>query len=146
MKYITSAEERLKVIVTLSQAFAQNKSVLQLTGTGANQNQRRFYLMDYAISEALEYGKVVSDDSGNAYAIIIFKDRKRFSFSSLLRNLKFIFRVIGLLKVPAVLYKEKFIADTHKAHFGISALYYVWFIGVLGNAQGRDMARFSCRN
>lgn len=136
MKPITHPKERERAVHVLSATFARNKSVLQLTGPGPAP-EKIGRLMRFALEECLEFGKVLTDDAGKTFALVIFPDQQRLSFSAFRRLFYFLFRIAGLRRIFSILAKEHQLAQTKKAHFGSSPQYYLWFLGVDPANQGQ---------
>lgn len=136
MKNITTKQEREAAAMALTEAFSINKSVRQLIGRD-DQGLRLKRLIAFALAEAAEFGKIVSEDSDKAFAVVIYPDRVRLSFRSLSRTLYFILRIAGLKRILAVLKKEAKLKALKKSSFGDRGLYYLWFIGLAKKDQGK---------
>lgn len=134
MKNIKPLERALFVDI-LMVAFRTNPSVVQLTGSGETAEQKLRRLMIYAFEQCYDFGKVVQAEEGQGCALILFPDRIRFSFRSLIRDLNLVFKVIGLFKLLRVIRKEQLLKRLRPSH----QLYYVWFIGVSPLYQGRGI-------
>jgi len=138
MKTIISLEGQQEAIATLVEAFAQNKSVRQITGRKDNPKKLR-RLIRYALEECREFGKVLSDDSGRAFALVIYPDLQKTTFASLRRTLYFICRIAGLKNSLKAFIKENELKSLKKAHFVSGRFYYLWFIGLRNKDQGRGL-------
>lgn len=136
MQNITTRQEREAAAVALTEAFSINKSVGQLTGRDDRQVRLK-RLIRFAMSGAAEFGKVVGDDDGKAFAVVIYPDRVRLSFRSLSRTLYFILRIAGLKRLLGVLKKEAQLKALKKSSFGDQDLYYLWFIGLSKKDRGK---------
>jgi len=103
------------------------------------QDQRRVdriaKLMDYSFNVCNKFGEVWVSDDRQACALIIFPDKKRLSFRTLLWDLKLVFSVIGLDRVRAVLKREAMIKANHPK----DPIAYLWFIGVNPRLQGKGV-------
>lgn len=132
-----SRKDKALVIEILSTSFKDNKSVNYLVKQDRWHLERIRLLMDYAFEECMEFGRVVISEDRNACALILFKDRKHFSFKSLFRNLKLVFRVMGLANLFRVLRKERKINLVHQNVKDKHLIYYLWFIGVNTGFQGK---------
>lgn len=70
-----------------------------------------------------------------ACALILFSDKKRTSFRTLLWDLKLASSVIGLNRVSAVLKREVMIRSNHPKE----PIAYLWFIGVNPQLHGKGI-------
>ena len=130
-----SRKDKPLVIDILSTSFEDNKSVNYLVKQDRWRLKRIRLLMDYAFEECMEFGRVVISEDRNACALILFKDRKHFSFKSLFRNLKLVFRVMGMANLFRILRKERKIGLAHQTVKDKHLIYYLWFIGVYTSLQ-----------
>lgn len=125
-----STADKPLVIDILTASFAGNQSVDFMTG---GKYSRKRALMEYAFRTCNLFGEVFIADEGTACALLIYPERKRFTFGSFLLDLRLIFRCIGLLNVFKVLRRESALAKLQAR--GQRA--YLWFIGVDPAAQHR---------
>lgn len=124
---------RKTLIRTLSLAFEGNNSVRMITGDSPEAFIRREKLMRYAMQRCLSFGKVVTNEDQNAFALVLFPDRVRFSLLSFFRDLQLIFDVIGFYYLFKVMRKEAMLKRLRP----VENLYYLWFIGVYPPDQGK---------
>lgn len=82
--------------------------------------------MDYSFNVCNEFGEVWTSDDQQACALILFPDKKRPSFRTLLWDLKLALSVIGIYRLSAVLKREAMIKSNHPKE----PIAYLWFIGV----------------
>jgi ribosomal protein S18 acetylase RimI-like enzyme len=141
-----SIEPLLKqtLIRTLSLAFQDNSSVKMITGDSPEADIRREQLMRYAMQRCWSFGKVITNDDQNAFALVLFPDKIRFSFLSIFRDLQLVFYVIGFFDLFKVMRKEAMLKRLRP----IENLYYLWFIGVSppdqGNGHGSALLKELC--
>lgn len=126
-------KDKSAVVRILSQSFQDNKSVNYIVRQDSRRKDRIRGLMEYSFHCCLDFGRVVISEDGNACALVLFPDRKRTSPGSIWRDLKLVFTVTGPGALPKVLKREALI---NKRYPVSRELYYVWFIGVLPEAQG----------
>ncbi|TCD03158.1 GNAT family N-acetyltransferase [Pedobacter psychroterrae] len=126
--------DKSAVVRILSQSFQDNKSVNYIVRQDERIVDRIRGLMEYSFHCCLDFGRVFIAEDGNACALVLFPDRKRTSLSSILRDLKLVFKVIGLGALLKVIRRESLIKRRYTAS---REVYYLWFIGVLPEWQGR---------
>lgn len=125
MRKATSSDKPL-ILDILTCSFDDNKSVNYVVEQDRNRVDRIRKLMDYSYNVCNEFGEVWISDDQQACALILFPDKKRSTFRTLLWDLKLAFSAIGIDRVNAVLKREAMIKSNHpKAPFA-----YLWFIGV----------------
>ncbi len=132
-------EDRKRVVGLLTEAFDANRSVNNLVIQDKRRIRRIRWLMEYAIEECLEFGKIMISSDGNACAMVLFRDLKRFTLASLWRDLKLVLRVTGIRKAIKVSRKERLIRTAHAVVLGDRLPYYLWFIGVDTTLQGKGL-------
>jgi ribosomal protein S18 acetylase RimI-like enzyme len=132
MKYAT-AENKELVLEILAESFKSNKSVEYILKDTSPQRLRA--LMEYSFDTCLAFGKVVLSDDENGCALISFPDKKKTTFKSVLSDVKFILNGAGIKNVSKILAREKAIS----ANYPKSEIYYLWFIGVDPDQQGRGV-------
>jgi GNAT superfamily N-acetyltransferase len=116
----------------LSTAFVDNKSVNYLIPKGKKQHFRINSLMEYSILECLDFGQVLISDDRKACALVMFPDFKCFTFASFYRDVKLIFN-LGISNALKGMRREAMVKQWQPAGY----LYYLWFIGVHPNNQGK---------
>ena len=114
------------ILDILTRSFDDNKSVNYVVKQDQNRVDRITKLMDYSFNVCNEFGEVWISDHQQACALILFPDKKRSSFRTLLWDLKLALSVIGLDRVNAVLKREAMIKSNHPKE----PIAYLWFIGV----------------
>ena len=119
-------KDKDRIIEILTLAFEQNLSVGYICGKGAGKMKRMGYLMEYAYKVCSAFGKVVISEDGNACAMVLFPDKKRFTLASLWWDVLLVVKVVRIFNIGKVLKRERQI----KMHHPKFPFYYLWFIGV----------------
>jgi len=132
MKYAQKIDKP-KVIRILTSAFLNNPSVNYIIKQDRKKRERIEALMDYSFEVCYHSGKVLLNDNETACALVSFPDKKKLSISSILNDINFVFNAVGLGGVTKALQREKII----HANYPNSNIYYLWFIGVDQDQQGR---------
>lgn len=130
-------KDRDRIVNILSRAFDENLSVNHLVLQDGKRALRIRRLMEYAVDECTDFGRVLISGDRTACALVLFPDRKKLTFRSLLRNVSLVFKVMGLRNLSKVLKKESMVKTMHTAVAGDGNIYYLWFVGVHPNYQGR---------
>lgn len=129
--------DKERMVNILARAFDENLSVNHLVLQDGKRTLRIRRLMEYAIEECTDFGRVLISVDRTACALVLFPDKKRLTFRSLWRDLRLVFKVMGLGNLSKVMKKENLVKMMHQAIGGDGKLYYLWFIGVHPNFQGR---------
>ncbi|TDE08674.1 GNAT family N-acetyltransferase [Dyadobacter psychrotolerans] len=132
MKYAQKIDKP-KVIRILTSAFINNPSVNYIIKQDRKKRERVEALMDYSFEVCFNSGKVLLNDNETACALVSFPDKKKSSISSILNDINFVFNAVGLGGVTKAMQREKII----HANYPNSNIYYLWFIGVDQDQQGR---------
>lgn len=132
-----STQDKARVIEILSTSFDRNKSVNHLVKQDGRRLQRIKMLMEYAFDECMEFGQVLLSKNRNCCALVLFDERKRFSFRSLFRDLKFMLFISGIGNVGRIMAKEKMVKQAHRELTKGKPAYHLWFIGVDPSVQGQ---------
>jgi len=125
-----------RIVNILARSFDGNLSVNHLVKQDDRRSVRIRKLMAYAIDECTDFGRVLVSEDRTACALVMFPDRKKFSFRSLWRDVKLVFGVMGIASVFRVMEKERMVKTVQLAISGGGPVYYLWFIGVHPNYQG----------
>lgn len=120
----------------LARSFENNMSVNHLVLQDDNRSVRMRKLMAYAIDECMDFGHVLVSEDHTTCALVMFPDRKRFTWRSFWRDVKLVFGVMGIGSVYRVMAKERMVKTAQMAVSGNRPVYYIWFIGVHPNYQG----------
>lgn len=121
------------MVSILSKAFDENRSVNYVVRQDQKRVTRIGRLMEYSFNVCLKFGEVWLSDNERGCALILFPDRKRTTFRSILWDLQLAFFSIGLLRVGKVLGREARIKAFHPKE----PFCYLWFIGVQTEDQGK---------
>src|SRR3954469_21310263 len=123
------------ILAVLTQSFDDNKSVNYVVKQDERRVNRIRRLMEYSYNMCNTFGEVWISHDQQACALILFPDKKRFSFRTLIWDLKLALSVIGLSRVNAVLKREAMIKANHPRE----PVAYLWFIGVNTKVQGKGI-------
>lgn len=123
------------ILDILTRSFEDNKSVNYVVKQDRSRIHRIKRLMDYSFNMCIAFGEVWMDDDRQACALILFPDKKRSSFRTLIWDLKLALSVIGIGSVIAVLKREAMIKSNHPRE----PFAYLWFIGVNPQVQGKGV-------
>ena len=134
-----SFQDKARVVEILSTSFDQNKSVNQLVKQDKKRLRRIQMLMEYAFEECMEFGQVIISKDRNCCALVLFQERKRFTFRSLFRDLRLTFFISGLGNIGKVVAKEKMVRLAHQELTQGKPAYHLWFIGVMPGSQGEGL-------
>lgn len=134
MRKATSSDKSI-ILDILTRSFSDNKSVNYVVKQDQNRVDRITRLMDYSFNVCNEFGEVWISDDQQACALILFPDKKRSSFRTLLWDLKLASSVIGLNRISAVLKREAMIKSNHPKE----PIAYLWFIGVNPELQRKGL-------
>ncbi|MFT3749134.1 MAG: GNAT family N-acetyltransferase [Agriterribacter sp.] len=132
MRKATSAD-RGRIVDILSSAFDDNKSVNYIVKQDGKRKWRIRRLMEYAFNVCHAFGKVFLSDENNACALILLPDKKRTTLRSVWWDNMLIFTCTGIGNLRKILSREAKI----KALQPQQPMYYLWFIGVRADEQGR---------
>jgi ribosomal protein S18 acetylase RimI-like enzyme len=126
-----STEDMAEISSILLSSFEDNKSITYLVPEGPGKKHSFHCLIQYSISTCLEFGKVVLSDDRRACALVLFPDRKRFTFSALSQDLKLVWQ-LGWSSALRGMKREALVKERHPK----TPLYYLWYIGVHPDQQG----------
>lgn len=123
------------VIQILSKSFSDNKSVNYVVKQDSKRDERIKSLMEYSFDVCDAFGEVWLSGDEQACALILFPDKKRTSFRTMLWDLKLALSVIGIDRVSKIMKRESMIKKNHPAE----PFAYLWFIGVDPDQQNRGI-------
>jgi len=118
--------DRERVVTILTNSFHDNKSVNHLIPQDNKRMQRIKLLMDYAFDVCMLYGDVWLADNNLACALFVKPGKKRTTLQSVLLDIKFAIRCLGVGNIKKAMSREAAISKVHPP----GPLYYLWFIGV----------------
>ncbi|WP_161596886.1 GNAT family N-acetyltransferase [Chitinophaga vietnamensis] len=103
----------------LAKAYEKNDTINETILPGKLQ-----WLMDYSFEVALHAGAVYLSDDKKAVALLLFPEKMKVSFKSILRDLHFLFFIGGFKRAMTALSRERAVRDAHPAG-RISHLWYL---------------------
>jgi len=124
-----------KCLEILIDAFKDNRSVQFVVKQDGKKEERLKVLMEYSYWKATNFGTVYFIKEENACAFVIDSTKNKFSFHSVLWDLKLIFSCIGLFNLSRVLKREKILKTFHPKE----KFYHLWYIGVTEEYQGKGI-------
>jgi ribosomal protein S18 acetylase RimI-like enzyme len=130
-----------QIIEILSKAFDENRSVNYVVGQGKNKEQRIRKLMEYSLKVCNAFGEVWLSDDERACALVLFPDKKKTNWRTVLWDITLALSVIGLSRVVTIMKREALIKGNHPKE----PFCYLWFIGVdpecHGNGIGSELLK-----
>jgi len=132
---VVEQADKEKAINILTLAFDQNKSVNYVVKQGDNRVDRIRQLMGYSFDYCKKFGEVYKSNDDNAFALILYPERKKTTFKSIVWDTQLATNVIGFSRVMQVLNREGLI----KKHHPKEPFAYLWFIGVDPAQQGKGI-------
>lgn len=115
-----------KVLDILTKSFDDNRSVNYVVRQDRNRLRRIRGLLDYSFKVCNAFGDVWMSCDEQAWALVLYPDKRRFGIKSISWDIELAISVIGLSRVGSVLEREAKI----KAHHPKKPFSYLWFIGV----------------
>lgn len=116
----------------LSKSFDNNQSVNYIAQQDELREKRIAALMDYSFEICFNYGDVYLSDDNKACALVLYPDRKKTTFKSVLEDIKLMLNCIGLSNIGKAMKREAAIKKIQPN----TPMYYLWFIGVDPESQG----------
>jgi GNAT superfamily N-acetyltransferase len=123
------------VVNILTKSFDDNKSVNYIVNQDAKRVQRIRRLMDYSYDQCELFGDIFLSEDKTGCALIIKPDMKRTTLRSILLDIQFVVRCLGLGNVKKAMQRESKIKKVHPD----GLLYYLWFIGVDPISQNKGV-------
>ena len=123
------------IVDILSKSFGDNQSINYLVKQDSKRKKRIEGLMQYCFDICLVKGQIFISDDENACALILHPERKIGTIKEMLLELKLAINCIGLSRSYKVLKREKLIKQNQPKE----PFYYLWFIGVAPEAQGKGI-------
>jgi ribosomal protein S18 acetylase RimI-like enzyme len=127
--------DKQTVINILTESFADNKSVNYVLKQDKDLEKRLQQLMDYSFEACYHFGEIFFSDDKKACALIIFPDRKKTTTRSIVADVQLMLKAMGLNNVRKAMKREAAIKNIHPKEL----IYYLWFIGVNKNEQGKGI-------
>lgn len=116
----------------LSKSFDKNQSVNYIAQQDELREKRIAALMDYSFEICYTYGDVYLSDDNKSCALVLYPDRKKTTFKSVLEDIKLLFNCIGVSNIGKAMKREAAIKKIQPN----TPMYYLWFIGVDPESQG----------
>ncbi|MFB0496034.1 GNAT superfamily N-acetyltransferase [Mucilaginibacter sp. OAE612] len=129
MKKATYNDKKI-VIHILTLSFYDNQSVNYIISEKHNKTQIKA-LMDYSFEQCYLFGSIYLSDDMDACALILYPQKKHFSFKAIWLDINLIFKAIGVTRIFKALKRE---AAIKKLQPKID-MAYLWFIGVMPSSQ-----------
>ncbi len=124
--------DKILVKNILSKSFDKNQSVNYIAQQDELREERIAALMDYSFEICYNYGNVYLSDDNKACALVLYPDRKKTTFKSVLEDIKLLLNCIGLSNIGKAMKREAAIKKIQPN----TPMYYLWFIGVDPESQG----------
>jgi ribosomal protein S18 acetylase RimI-like enzyme len=121
-----NAVDKTTVVNILSGAFEDNQSVNFIVRSGKKRAHHIQALMDYSYEVCQLFGEVWLSDDKKACALLLYPDQKRFTFRSILLDIRLVVLTIGLPGISKTLKREAQIQKIQPKE----KMAYLWFIGV----------------
>src|SRR5690554_3948513 len=87
------------VIDILSKSFKNNQSVNYIANSDQNNLNRIRHLMDYSFEMCHKFGDVYLSDDQTATALVLYPEKKKTDFPSILLDVKLILNCIGISNI-----------------------------------------------
>lgn len=121
-----SYHEKGLVIDILTKSFDTNQSVNYIVKQDSAREKRVKALMDYSFEVCYLFGDVFLSENKKACALILYPDKKKTTFKSIILDLKLILNCVGISNIKKALSRESKIKKLQPKE----PMYYIWFIGV----------------
>ena len=127
--------DRNLVVDILSESFDDNQSVNYIIKQDGKRRERLRRLIEYSFDVCYWYGKVYLSDDKKGCVLIVLPEKKKTTLRSIMLDVKLIFLCIGLSNAKKALVREGKIKKLQMN----APMYYLWFIGVKCNHQGKGI-------
>ncbi len=127
--------EELIIIDILSSAFKDNLSTNFVIKQDSKKKIRLKTLIQYSIFYGQNFGKIYLSEDLSSCAIILNPKSKKITASTIIWDIRLIFKCIGLKNAYKVLKRESLIKSYHPK----SDYLHLWYIGVSSNQQGNGL-------
>lgn len=121
-----SYHEKGLVIDILTKSFDTNQSVNYIVKQDSAREKRVKALMDYSFEVCYLFGDVFLSENKKACALILYPDKKKTTFKSIILDLKLILNCVGISNIKKAISRESKIKKLQPKE----PMYYIWFIGV----------------
>ena len=123
------------VVDILSKSFDDNQSINYIVKQDSKRKERIEGLMEYCFKVCLAKGQIFISDNDKSCALILHPEKKMGAIKEMLLELKLAISSIGVIRSFKVLKREKLIKQNQPKE----PFYYLWFIGVAPDAQGKGI-------
>jgi hypothetical protein len=110
----------------LTQSFFDNKSVNYIVKQDHKVSHRIKELMKYSYNICGEFGKIYINKNETACALVLYPEKKKAKLKTILWDIRFVLKSLGLNNLFKVLKRESAIRKIQPK----GNLFYLWFIGV----------------
>ncbi len=114
------------VVDILTRSFNANQSVNYIVKQDEKRIKRISALMDYSFEVCYMFGDVFLSNDEKACALVLYPDKKKTTFRSILLDAKLIISCVGVKNIRRTLDRETKIKQVQVK----DRMYYLWFIGV----------------
>jgi ribosomal protein S18 acetylase RimI-like enzyme len=114
------------IVDILTKSFESNQSVNYIAKQDEKRLKRISALMNYSFEVCHSSGDVFLSDDKKACALVLYPDKKKTTFKSILLDVKLILSCIGIENIKKALSRESKIKQLQPKEL----MYYLWFIGV----------------
>lgn len=129
---VADYKDKNLVVNILTKSFDKNQSVNFIVQQDEKRFERIKSLMDYSFEVCYAFGEVFLSDDKKACALVLYPDKKRTTFKSVLLDVQLMFKCIGITNISKALDRESKIKKIQPKE----RMYYLWFIGVDPDCQG----------
>ncbi len=123
------------VVDIISQSFNENKSINFVAKQDEKRKQRIELLIRYSFFQGMNFGQIFISDDNKGACIVLFSNKKKTTFRSVIWDLKLAVKCIGASRVLKVLKRESGIKAKHPKE----AFIHLWYIGVYPDAQQKGI-------
>ena len=128
-------QDKSLVVDLLSRSFDANKSVNYIIKQDSKRAQRLKSLMTYSFKVCYHFGDVFLSDDKKGCALILFPDKKKITFKTILWDIQLFILSVGISDIKKVMDRESKIYKQYPEEL----MYYLWFIGVDPNEQNKGI-------
>lgn len=128
-------KDKKSVIDILTGSFAENKSVNYILKQDTKKEQRLKLLMEYSFEVCYLFGDIFLSPDKNSCALIMYPEKKKTTFKSVLLDAKLIVYAIGIGNIMKAMKRETKIKQQHPK----GRLCYLWFIGTKTEKQNNGI-------
>lgn len=130
------------VVDILSKSFDSNQSINFIVKQDSKRKERIEFLIRYSFFIGIQFGEIFLSNDRKSCCILLYSDKKKTTFHSVIWDVKLLFRSIGLRKLNLVLQREFQLKKFHPK----KPFVHLWYIGVLPEYQGEKKGSFLLKN